>query len=145
MAAMHRAMCYAITTPKWGVILAPKGEWCGDPTHEFQITGVADASCTQYEDTACAILAALVPWIDVQFLGRYLAFCGSSQHLLSKCFPPQCLHGLKFLFFRSSSLLDESFFIRQSLAIFPGFLQLRNIPLNLPAVALCWIVYIPYK
>jgi hypothetical protein len=55
LAAMHRAMCYAITTPTRGLTLAPNGEWDGDPTFEFEITGVADASYKPYHDTTSSV------------------------------------------------------------------------------------------
>jgi hypothetical protein len=39
------------------------------------------------------MLAASTPFLDFQFCGRLFALDGSSQHLKSICFPPQCLHG----------------------------------------------------
>jgi hypothetical protein len=55
IAALHRAMSYAIATPKRGLTLAPKGEWSGDPAHAFQITGMADASYCPYHDTTASV------------------------------------------------------------------------------------------
>jgi hypothetical protein len=55
MAAMHRAMCYAVATPQRGITLSPDGEWSGNPTFEFHITGKADASYKPYEDTSLSV------------------------------------------------------------------------------------------
>jgi hypothetical protein len=53
--AMHRAMRYAINTPQRGLTLAPTGNWDGDPTYQFTITGTADASYKPYHDTATSV------------------------------------------------------------------------------------------
>jgi hypothetical protein len=48
--AMHRAMRYALSTPKRGLTLSPSGTWNGDPAYKFKIRGAADASYKPYED-----------------------------------------------------------------------------------------------
>jgi hypothetical protein len=55
IAAMHRAMCYAIATPERGLTLAPEGCWDGSPSFEFTITGMADASYKPYQDTTQSV------------------------------------------------------------------------------------------
>jgi hypothetical protein len=45
-------MSYAITTPERWLTLAPEGSWDGNPSFEFTITGMADASHKPYHDTA---------------------------------------------------------------------------------------------
>jgi hypothetical protein len=53
--AMHRAMKYAIATPKRGLKLAPVGHWDGNPMYEFNINGFADASYKPYYDTTLSV------------------------------------------------------------------------------------------
>jgi hypothetical protein len=56
MTAMHRAMCYAIATPERGLTLTPEGCWDGNPSFEFTITGMADASYKPSHDTAQSVV-----------------------------------------------------------------------------------------
>jgi hypothetical protein len=60
IAALHRAMSYAITTPERGLTLAPEGCWDGNPSFEFTITGMADASYKPYHDTALSVVGHAV-------------------------------------------------------------------------------------
>jgi hypothetical protein len=48
--AIHRAMRYAINTPRRGLTLAPKDDWDGNPEFKFRINGYADASFKPYQD-----------------------------------------------------------------------------------------------
>jgi hypothetical protein len=53
--AMHRAMRYAIGTPKRGLVLAPTAVWDGNPNFEFTIHGTADASYKPYKDSGQSV------------------------------------------------------------------------------------------
>jgi hypothetical protein len=53
--AMHRAMRYALGTPKRGLTLAPTAVWDGNPDFEFIIHGTADASYKPYNDSGASV------------------------------------------------------------------------------------------
>jgi len=62
--AIHRAMCYALSTPERGLTLAPTAEWNGSPEFEFTIWGAADASYRPYNDTDRSVGGHAVFLID---------------------------------------------------------------------------------
>ena len=49
--AMHRTMKYCVGSPNRGLLLKPIGEWDGDPSHEFVITGRSDSDYAKDTDT----------------------------------------------------------------------------------------------
>ena len=53
--AMHRAMRYAVATPNRGLTLTPDMAWNGNPEHQFEIKGAADASYKPYQDTDVSV------------------------------------------------------------------------------------------
>jgi hypothetical protein len=49
--AMHRTMKYCVGKPERGLLLRPEGEWDGDPSFEFVITGRSDSDYAKDTDT----------------------------------------------------------------------------------------------
>eukprot|EP00957_Ditylum_brightwellii_P205908 15345960-Ditylum_brightwellii.AAC.1 len=47
--AMKRAMKYCVTTPKRGLLLAPKGEWDGRKGYKFELVGFSDSEYAKDE------------------------------------------------------------------------------------------------
>jgi hypothetical protein len=49
--AMHRTMKYCVGSPECGLLLKPIGEWDGNPSYEFVITGRSDSDYAKDTDT----------------------------------------------------------------------------------------------
>jgi hypothetical protein len=48
---MHRTMKYCVGSPERGLLLKPIGEWDGNPSYEFVITGRSDSDYAKDTDT----------------------------------------------------------------------------------------------
>jgi hypothetical protein len=49
--AMHRTMKYCVGSPECGLLLKPIGEWDGNPSYEFVMTGRSDSDYAKDTDT----------------------------------------------------------------------------------------------